>query len=191
VSSTDLRAPVPPASAVVPAAAPLTVPVAPAYAGLVTRAVAFVIDAAIILAVELLVGVSGVVIVGVLHLPHAINTILVILGGWLAIVWSVGYFVGFWSTTGQTPGSRVMLIRVLAENGNLLRPSRALVRCIGLLLAALPLFAGFVPILFDRRRRGFQDWLAQTVVVHTPQLSIAAARRASAARPEPTAAPPA
>jgi uncharacterized RDD family membrane protein YckC len=167
--------PVAPVTPVAPAAS-----VAPAYAGLATRAVAFIIDAAVILVVELLVSVSGVVIVGVLQLPHAINAILVILGGCLAIVWSVGYFVAFWSATGQTPGSRVMMIRVLAENGNLLRPRRALVRCIGLLLAALPLFAGYVPILFDRRRRGFQDWLAHTMVVHTRQLSIAAARRAAA-----------
>ena len=171
------------------ATAPLS-PAVPVYAGLATRAVAFVIDAAIILAVELLVGVSGVVIVGVLQLPHAINAILVILGGVLAILWSAGYFVGFWSATGQTPGSRVMQIRVLAANGNLLRPARAVLRCIGLLLAALPLFAGYLPILFDRRRRGFQDWLAHTVVVHTPQLSIAAARRVSLSRAQRPGPPP-
>jgi uncharacterized RDD family membrane protein YckC len=196
VSSTDLPTsapPIPPATPVTPA--PLVTPgqtasparpvspdalAAPDYAGLATRAIAFVIDAALILVVELLVSVSGVVIVGVLKLPHAINAILAILGGCLAIAWSVGYFVAFWSATGQTPGSRVMQIRVLADSGNLLRPRRAVVRCIGLLLAALPLFAGYVPILFDRRRRGFQDWLARTVVVHTRQLSIAAARRAAA-----------
>jgi uncharacterized RDD family membrane protein YckC len=200
VSSTDLpisaapTAPTPSAAAVAPAvaAAPRApeMSAVPAYAGLATRVVAFVIDAAIILAVELLVGVSGVVIVGVLQLPHAFNAILVILGGVLAILWSAGYFVGFWSGTGQTPGMRVMQIRVLAANGNLLRPARALLRCIGLLLAALPLFAGYVPILFDRRRRGFPDWLAHTVVVHTPQLSIAAARRVSLSRAQRPAPPP-
>jgi uncharacterized RDD family membrane protein YckC len=39
------------------------------------------------------------------------------------------------------------------------------VRVAGLVLAALPLFAGFIPILLNERRRGFADWLADTVVV--------------------------
>jgi uncharacterized RDD family membrane protein YckC len=39
------------------------------------------------------------------------------------------------------------------------------VRVAGLVLAALPLFAGFVPILFNDRRRGLADWMADTVVV--------------------------
>jgi uncharacterized RDD family membrane protein YckC len=189
VSSIDLATSAAPAAPAGPPT-PLGAPAAPTYPGLITRAIAFVIDAALILAVELLVSVSGVVIVGVLHLPQTIDAILVVLGGCLAILWSAGYFVAFWSATGQTPGSRVMQIRVLAEGGNLLRPGRALLRCVGLLLAALPLFAGFVPILFDRRRRGFQDWLAHTVVVCTPQLSIAAARRAAASSAASVAVPP-
>jgi uncharacterized RDD family membrane protein YckC len=175
VQSTELVQPAPLSASAVPAPAPV-------YAGLITRAIAFAIDAALILAVQLVVSVAGVVIVGVLHLPSVIDAILAILGGCLAVLWSVGYLVAFWTTTGQTPGSRVMQIRVQAGDGRLLRPSRALLRCIGLLLAALPLFAGFVPILFDRRRRGFQDWLAHTLVVHTPQLSIAAVRRRSEPR---------
>jgi uncharacterized RDD family membrane protein YckC len=32
-------------------------------------------------------------------------------------------------------------------------------------LAALPLFAGFLTILVDERRRGLQDMIAATVVV--------------------------
>ena len=51
------------------------------------------IDAVLVLAVELLGAVAGVVIVGVLHLPTAINAILVVLGGCLAVIWSVGYLV--------------------------------------------------------------------------------------------------
>jgi hypothetical protein len=44
-------------------------------------------------------------------------------------------------------------------------------------LATLPLFAGYVPILF--KRRGFPDWLAHTLVIDAPQLSVAEARRAT------------
>jgi uncharacterized RDD family membrane protein YckC len=78
--------------------------------------------------------------------------------------------VTFWSTTGQTPGSRLMRIRVRPSHGaGTLKPRRAFVRLIGLTLAAIPLCAGFVPILLDDRRRGFQDWLARTVVVNEPE----------------------
>jgi uncharacterized RDD family membrane protein YckC len=45
-------------------------------------------------------------------------------------------------------------------------------------LAALPLFAGYLMILFTRHRRGLQDILARTVVVESPSLSLAAVRRA-------------
>jgi uncharacterized RDD family membrane protein YckC len=42
------------------------------------------------------------------------------------------------------------------------------VRCVGLFLAALPLLLGFLLILLNDRRRGLQDFLARSVVVHTP-----------------------
>ena len=47
-------------------------------------------------------------------------------------------------------------------------PSAALLRFAGLILAALPLFAGFLAILVDDRRRGVHDMLAGTVVVPAP-----------------------
>ncbi len=53
----------------------------------------------------------------------------------------------------------------MADGGGALRPARALFRLGALVLAALPLFAGFLTILVDDRRRGLQDMLAGTVVV--------------------------
>ena len=61
------------------------------------------------------------------------------------------------------PGARVMQIKVVTANGGRLRPQRALVRCAGVLLAAIPLFAGLVLILFDDKRRGFRiGWPARS-----------------------------
>jgi uncharacterized RDD family membrane protein YckC len=148
------------------------------YAGLATRVISFLIDAAVITLVDVVVGAGAALIVSVLHLPHDIRTILALIGAAAAILGSIAFFVIFWSTTGQTPGARVMQIRVLRTGGTPVRPRWALVRCIGVVLAALPLFAGFVRILFDERRRGFQDRLAGTVVVEAPQLSIAEVSRA-------------
>ena len=143
------------------------------YEGLVTRSIAFAIDAAIIDVVAIVVAGAVALALSVLSVStDSLHTALIAVGGVLFLAWSVGYFVTFWSTTGQTPGSRVMRITVrTADDGDILGPGRAAVRFAGLVLAAIPLGAGFLPILFDARRRGLQDMLAGTVVVEAPELS--------------------
>jgi uncharacterized RDD family membrane protein YckC len=84
--------------------------------------------------------------------------------GWALIVG--GYFTLFWSATGQTPGMRMMRLQVVTYSGGPVHFARALVRLVGLVLAIIPLCAGFVPVLFDDRRRGLHDWLARTLVIH-------------------------
>ncbi len=170
------------------------------YAGLATRAVAFVIDAAIIDLVAIVVAAAAALIVSFFHFPSGVQTVLKFIGLGIYVLWAAGYFVGFWTTTGQTPGNRVMQIRVLTTAGGLLKPRAAIMRCVGLVLAALPLFLGYVRILFDPRRRGFADRLAGTVVVESPGLSFAqaarikqrrvreASRAAGADQPDPTGA---
>jgi hypothetical protein len=46
---------------------------------------------------------------------------------------------------------------------------RALIRLGGLVLAIIPLFAGFLPVFVDERRRALQDFLARTVVIHVSE----------------------
>jgi uncharacterized RDD family membrane protein YckC len=147
--------------------------------GLMTRVISFVGDAAVINLVAIIVGIGASLILSLLHLPKELKTILVAIAGATYILCSIGYFVFFWSTTGQTPGARVMQIKVVTARGERLKPRRSLIRCIGVVLAALPLFAGFVPILFTGRRRGLQDWLANTLVVEAPQQSIIATRQST------------
>jgi uncharacterized RDD family membrane protein YckC len=139
---------------------------APTYEGLVTRAIAFAIDAAIIDVIALVVGVGLGLALSILDVGHDTQVVLLAIGGAAFVVWSIAYFVTFWSTTGQTPGNRLMRIRVCcADDGAALKPRRALLRFGALILAALPLCAGFLPILVDNRRRGVHDMLAGTVVV--------------------------
>jgi uncharacterized RDD family membrane protein YckC len=145
--------------------------------GLSTRALAIVIDAALIGLVAVVAEVGAALVISLLHLPKQVKGVLVAIAAVIYILWTIGYFVGFWSTTGQTPGARVMRIRVVTSKGARLGPKRALVRLVGMVLAALPLFAGYLLILFDDKRRGFQDRFAGTLVVEAPELSIAAQRR--------------
>jgi uncharacterized RDD family membrane protein YckC len=138
------------------------------YAGLVTRTLALALDALIIDGVALLVGVAVGLGVSLLHLPHDVDVVIAAVLGAAYVAWSVGYFVFFWSSTGQTPGDRVMCIKVIdGRHRGPLKPRRALLRFIGLVLAALPLLAGILMMLWDDRRRCLHDRLARTVVVYT------------------------
>src|SRR3954447_16957354 len=148
------------------------------YIGLVTRSVAFAIDAAIINGVALVVAAGSTLIFAILHLPDSVRKVLLIIGGGLYVLWTIGYLVGFWASTGQTPGARIMRFRVVGTDGALLGIRRGVVRCVGLLVAALPLLAGYLMIPFDDRRRGLHDRIARTVVVDAPTLSLAEQRRA-------------
>jgi RDD family protein len=38
--------------------------------------------------------------------------LLFALGGFLFVLWTIGYFAAFWSATGETPGNRLLRIRV-------------------------------------------------------------------------------
>jgi uncharacterized RDD family membrane protein YckC len=136
------------------------------YQGLVTRAIAFAVDATIINLIALVVGVGVGLALSILSISDTAETVLLACGGAAFIVWTVAYFAVFWSTTGQTPGNRLMHIRVCdADDGAVLSLRRSVVRFGAVLLAALPLFAGFLTVLVDDRRRGLHDMLAGTVVV--------------------------
>ena len=147
------------------------------YIGLLTRGIAFVIDAVLISVVAFLAGAAVALSGSLFRVPHHTQTVLAVIGGAAYVLWAAGYFVGFWSATGQTPGDRVMQIRVVTARLERVKPGRGIVRCVGLVLATVPLFLGFLPIPFDKRRRGLADWLARTVVVDAPGISVAEATR--------------
>jgi uncharacterized RDD family membrane protein YckC len=141
----------------------------PVYAGVVTRAIAFAVDAAIVYGAGALAGVAFGLALSVVGTPDEVDNLLIGLGGFVYGLWTIGYFAAFWSATGQTPGNRLMRIRVRQSHKDEPLPlRRALVRFLGLFLAALPLLLGFLPILLNDRRRGLQDFLARSVVVHAP-----------------------
>jgi uncharacterized RDD family membrane protein YckC len=147
--------------------APAPTAPAPTYAGLVTRALAFAVDAAIVNLTGIFVGVVVGLALSVLKTPDQVDEVLFAIGGVLFVVWTIAYFAGFWATTGQTPGNRLMRIRVRRSGADQPLPLRwAVVRLAGLGLAAIPLLLGFLPILLNERRRGLQDLLGRSVVVH-------------------------
>ena len=160
---------------------------APDYTGLVTRAIGFGIDALIIDLVAAGVAAIVVLALNLLQVPSKIDSALAAIGAVALVLWAAAYFVTFWSTTGQTPGARIMRFRVLAPGADRGRigPKRAIVRLIGMVLAAIPLLAGYFMVLFNDRRRGLQDYIASTVVIDAPDSETPVRRRR--ARPRPPA----
>jgi len=144
-----------------------------AYVGLVSRGIAFAIDAAIILLVAAIVAGATALIASLFPLPSAVKVAIAAIGGVIYVLWVIGFFVAFWTGTGQTPGARVMDFRVVTSRLERVPARRALVRCGATVLAAIPLFAGFLPVIFDRRCRSLADYLARTVVVEAPCVVVA------------------
>jgi uncharacterized RDD family membrane protein YckC len=137
-----------------------------AFAGVASRGAGLIVDAAAIAALTFIIGAAAGLVASLAGgiRPHWLAGLLLADAG---VVVAAGYFVLFWSTAGQTPGMRLLGVRVqLGHADQKLTTWRALVRTLGLALAIIPCFLGFVPALFDRRRRALPDYLAGTVVVY-------------------------
>ncbi len=79
-----------------------------------------------------------------------------------------GYFLLFeiiWS--GQTPGKRLLGLRVMRENGYPLRPVDATIRNVVRTVDGMPLFyaVGVLVMLFNKRAKRLGDFAAGTIVV--------------------------
>jgi uncharacterized RDD family membrane protein YckC len=87
----------------------------------------------------------------------------------LTIVIGVGYFPYFWSHGGQTPGMRPFRLRVVNDHdGSAFGWGTALLRLVGLWVAALVFYIGYIWVFVDKRRRGWQDLIAGTIVIRQP-----------------------
>lgn len=75
------------------------------------------------------------------------------------------YLVISWTVSGQTPGKLLFGLRVVPIEGGRLPLRRALLRLVGYLLSALPIYLGFLWIA-GPARRGWHDRLARTEVVY-------------------------
>ncbi|HYO44412.1 MAG TPA: RDD family protein [Candidatus Limnocylindrales bacterium] len=85
---------------------------------------------------------------------------LAFLGIWLL------YFPFFWGRGGQTPGAKLMKIRVVSdEDGSPIGMGTGFVRLFGYFVSGLVFSVGFIWILIDLRRRGWHDLIAGTCVV--------------------------
>jgi uncharacterized RDD family membrane protein YckC len=155
------------------------------YAGVVSRGVAFVADALIVVVVS--VGcLAGIQLISSV-LAGTWSRVLSGASGPLLFLGPAGllvlYNASFWWLTGRTPGMALLGLRVLRSGGRPVGWPRAVVRA----LAFAFLGWGILWSLVDRRRQALHDKLAGTVVVYDAAFS--AGDRASPETGMPAGAP--
>jgi uncharacterized RDD family membrane protein YckC len=135
-------------------------------AGAVTRLLAFGLDLLIVnLAFSGLAAIAALIGSFFSGTDNGLSGFALALGSAAWIGFASLYMVAFWSLAAQTPGMRFFGVR-LGTDGRGLPLGRALRRLAGLLLAAIPFGLGFLGVLLDERRRGWQDRLAGVDVLY-------------------------
>ncbi len=135
-------------------------------AGALTRALAFGLDLLIVnLAFSGLAAVVALIDSFFSGTGNGVSGLALALGSAAWIGLAALYMVVFWSIAGQTPGMRFFGLRLGTESRGL-APRKSVKRLFGLFLAAIPFGLGFLGILFDERRRGWEDRLAGVDVLY-------------------------
>ena len=134
-----------------------------APAGIVTRALAGIVDAVVVL------GLTGVVLGAVAAASFLVNPAsfspprdLPLETSALALVVAVGYLTIAWATGGQTVGGAVLGVRVVALGGGTLGWSRSGLRAVLCVFVPLGLLWSVVSV----NRRSLQDLLLRSAVVY-------------------------
>jgi uncharacterized RDD family membrane protein YckC len=127
------------------------------------RLVGYIIDIVINVVIVLVLSL----VAGLLVVTLPVLSILPILA---IIIIPLIYFPFFWSRegpkNGQTPGMQQMGIRVVRDtDGGPITIGPAVLRLIGYWISGLVFYIGYIWIFVDKRRRGWFDLIAGTVVV--------------------------
>ena len=84
----------------------------------------------------------------------------------LTLILVFAYFPFFWVRSGQTPGMRPFGLYVVRDSdGGRISVGQAVLRLIGMWVAAIPVYLGFIWVFIDARHRGWHDLIAGTVVI--------------------------
>jgi uncharacterized RDD family membrane protein YckC len=140
--------------------------------GLITRLLAMLIDGGILNLIFLAVAALVGLVASALGDPDGVSTAGLVfgLGSW--IVFGSVYLVTFWATAGQTPGMRLLSIRIEDHDGSpRLGFRRARRRLVGLVFSVLPLGLGLLTLLIRDDRRGPWDRRAGTDVIVDDRLA--------------------
>jgi uncharacterized RDD family membrane protein YckC len=145
------------------------------FGGFWRRAVAYGIDKAILQASYVLIFIVGLLI-RMIYQPdwHGMEMDLSDNFPDVGVIWiyylmalflDMVYFTWFHGSVGQTPGKMLLGLRVVQVTGESMTFGHAFLRWTGYLISKIAVYLGFLWIAFDRRKQGWHDKIAGTVVV--------------------------
>ena len=127
------------------------------------RLVGYIIDVIIVSVAVIAIAIAGAILAVVIPV---LGVLAILLG---VIIVPLAYFPYFWSRTGQTPGMGMMHIKVVRDvDGGPVTTGAAILRLIGYWVSGFVFYLGYIWIFVDKRRRGWMDLIAGTVVVTAP-----------------------
>jgi len=155
------------------------------FAGFWRRFIAYMIDGFIIGAVFMLLMIVAVVayfagamsgggaIMGRMTGPGQMASLT--LWMWVfSIFMDIAYFTYFHGSTGRTPGKMLLGLQVVSVDGTPISFGTAFLRSVGYLVSSLVFCLGYIWIAFDKKKQGWHDKIAGTVVIiREPQGSVA------------------
>ena len=136
----------------------------PDYAGFWQRAAALVIDwlIVVVITVPVLVLVFGIREVSLDPTEHSWDLLSFVA---LAVV-----VIGFWRYCGATPGKIALGVKIVdARTGGAPGTGQLIVRFLAYLVSAFPLYLGFLWAAVDRRKQGWHDKIARTIVINSEE----------------------
>lgn len=135
-----------------------------AFASPQKRLFAFGVDAALLVLINIAVGfVSGR---NILTLPSGLNVQAIVFRVFQPMFIAAISTVTVWILwNGQTPGMRLMHIRIVKTNGTRMDIVTAVIRYFGFIISGLAANLGHVWMIFDQKGQTWQDKMANTYVV--------------------------
>jgi uncharacterized RDD family membrane protein YckC len=136
------------------------------YVGFWKRLIACLIDVFIltVISVPLLLAIYGR---SYLRLVHETGGIAGFWDFMIQYVLPTIAVIVFWRYRGATPGKMAISAKIVdAKTGGRPSTGKLVVRYFAYIVSTLPLFLGFIWIGIDRRKQGFHDKIAGTVVVY-------------------------
>jgi uncharacterized RDD family membrane protein YckC len=146
------------------------------YAGFWRRFGAFAVDGAIILLIYILLGMVASMaylfgaadannkeILASLSDPASLSPLMI--AAWVVmILLDIAYFTYFHGATGRTPGKMLFNLQVVYTDGTPISFGTAFLRVVGYFVSNI-FYLGFIWVAFDKRKQGWHDKIAGTVVI--------------------------
>jgi uncharacterized RDD family membrane protein YckC len=132
------------------------------------RLVAYIVDVLIsgcvVIGIVILAGlVVGAGAVGGSGLVAGLGVLVILVA---VFVVPLAYFPYFWARSGQTPGMKMFGLQVVRDSdGGPIGGGTAILRLVGYWVSGVVFYLGYIWIFIDKRKRGWHDLIAGTVVV--------------------------